>query len=104
MASPGCSHAIRGHEGPSTSLATQHFLSNGGLPDYALDYTLHRAMECSLSGEETWDDLLGDESDAEISQRYRGLPICSNDLNFELVRTRLGLVEDARGPHVRHSY
>ncbi|KAG6864944.1 hypothetical protein C0991_006173 [Blastosporella zonata] len=65
------------------------FFNKGGKIEYAFDAITHASMEQSPVGDdsfaETWDE----------HDSFTALPTCANDLEFSLVRQRLGL--DPRG-------
>ncbi|KAG6916022.1 hypothetical protein DXG01_008791 [Tephrocybe rancida] len=63
------------------------FYSKGGQIEYAFDAITHRAMEQSPLGDSTFEETWEEEGDSD----YTRLPACANDLEFSLVRQRLGL-------------
>lgn len=76
-------------------------LDQGGKIEYALDAITHLAYEKSPIGSlysrnnDTQEENAALEKEADDAE----LPTCENDLNFELVRTKLGLPVSWEGPH-----
>lgn len=54
-------------------------------PEWVLDYVTGSSMDCSALGDGTWDE------DRDEDERFAALPECANDLEFGIVRRRLGL-------------
>lgn len=72
----------------------QFYFRKGGRVEYALDHIMHTAMEQSKLGDETFEEL-HDSDDG-----WMDLPECVNDLDFELVRRKLGLSDKQQwGPY-----
>ncbi|TCD67051.1 hypothetical protein EIP91_000613 [Steccherinum ochraceum] len=79
-------HNVRNWSTPNP--LTQEYFGHGGLVDYALDFVLDSTKEQSPLGTSEWDTYM---EDGIGRQEWAALPICQNDLNFELVRERIGL-------------
>jgi hypothetical protein len=90
---------LRLHEGYFTSCAIEQFFSKGGLPDFAIDYILDFTQMQSPLGDGIWDAEMEASCEDDESIEYPRLPKCPNDINFRLVRERLGLSPTANGPH-----
>ena len=73
---------------PRTAL----FTKLGGKVEHALDFIIQCAQEQSCLGDNTWDELIEElhQEGSEHGLEYYGKPKCANDLEFELVRARLG--------------
>ena len=73
---------------PRTAL----FTNLGGKVEHALDFIIQCAQEQSCLGDNTWDELIEElhQEGSEHGLEYYGKPKCANDLEFELVRARLG--------------
>jgi hypothetical protein len=91
MRSPKASQILLHYTEPTSSLGIEYFLSNEGWPDYAVDTIL------CLAALREGDSI---ESEYETNNEYSGLPECSNDFEFSLVRWKLNLLHDACGPHM----
>ncbi|KAI0687092.1 hypothetical protein BC835DRAFT_1377736 [Cytidiella melzeri] len=90
--------AIAAQLGSSNAFA-QPFFDAGGEITFALEALVDRAYEKSPEGPE-YDrkpELREEESEFEIETQE--LPRCSHDLDFTLVRTKLGLPPQGKGPH-----
>jgi hypothetical protein len=82
--------------------AVQFYMAKGGKVEYVLDAMVAMAREQSSLGagtfEETFDHDEGDEEG--VGAKYRALGECSNDLEFGIVRRKIGLVPTIRwGPY-----
>lgn len=92
--------AVRAELGTAGAAA---FFVRGGRVEHALDLVTHAAESQSLVGDGTWDEMVEDgvaEGDATWADWTR-LPRCENDLEFGMVRERLGLSRDEQwGPYV----
>lgn len=64
---------------------------------YALDYIISVARDLSPVVDGSW-------SDHEEYFENAGVPACDNDFDFELVRNKIGLPADIRGPYHYGSY
>ncbi|KAF7362384.1 Ankyrin repeat family protein [Mycena venus] len=74
--------------------STEFFFQKGGRIEYAFDSITHCAQEQSPLGDDTFSETFGDYKDWVI------LPTCANDLEFQLVRTMIGLDRSQRwGPY-----
>ncbi|KAF9245245.1 hypothetical protein BU15DRAFT_41028 [Melanogaster broomeanus] len=89
-----------------TTQAVNFYLQKGGRVEYALDAITHRSKDMSPLGDgefdSIWDEVSADPEDDEggVGQLWRSLPRCDNDLEFDLVRRKLGLNPDATwGPY-----
>jgi len=73
--------------------AVQFYLANGGKVEYALDATVNIAREQSNLGDGTFEETFEDEYDEEGEEPgYAALEKCLNDLEFGIVRRKIGLV------------
>jgi hypothetical protein len=72
------------------SQALHFYLNKGGRVEFALDCITHAAKEQSPLGDGSFEDLWDDE-DSGSDLGWKEMPTCRNDLEFELVRARLGL-------------
>lgn len=75
------------------------FFGVGGKVEFALEALTDRAKEKSPEGSEYRRKKALEQEEEEFEKEVRDLPMCSNDLDFELVRTRLGLPAKSIGPH-----
>jgi hypothetical protein len=96
------SEQLRYHDGFFTTTAIKYYFGKGALTDYALDAVLHGAEEESSLGDGTFDEMYEEDDEFGLSQQWRSFPECANDLKFQLVRRKLGLVQDANGPHTNY--
>ncbi|KAG6888582.1 hypothetical protein C0995_007264 [Termitomyces sp. Mi166 len=65
-----------------------YFLTNGGKVLHALDATMDTVWEQSARCDGIFEEINANDDE------YNALPTCENDLNFELVRNKLGLPHD----------
>lgn len=84
--------------------AVQFYMAKGGKVEYVLDATVDIAREQSSLGDGTFEETFAhDESDEEGGggeARYTELGKCLNDLEFGIVRRKIGLVPGIRwGPY-----
>ncbi|KAK7691617.1 hypothetical protein QCA50_005016 [Cerrena zonata] len=72
----------------------------GGKVQYALEAIIELARETSPKGRRYIDNPEVQEQNADFEKAAdeEGLPKCENDLNFEIVRTKLGLPAQSAGP------
>lgn len=75
------------------------FFAAGGKVEFALEALTDRAMEKSPEGSEYRRKKDLQEDEEEFEREVRDLPMCMNDLNFALVRTKLGLEAQGIGPY-----
>ncbi|GJE91331.1 hypothetical protein PsYK624_074800 [Phanerochaete sordida] len=75
------------------------FLHAGGEAEFALEALTDRAMEKSPAGSEFLRRPAIRVQEEELAGEVGELPVCANDLDFELVRKRLGLPPHFIGPH-----
>lgn len=75
------------------------YLDAGGKIEYALDAITDNAFEKSPEGSLYRRDKAIQEEEAEVEKENASLPRCENDLAFELVRSKLGLSTEKRGPY-----
>ncbi|KAL6307177.1 hypothetical protein BKA93DRAFT_718300, partial [Sparassis latifolia] len=71
----------------------QRFFAEDGRVEYALDFVTQGALEQSPLGDATWDEMVEDdlaERHDGVWEAWRSLPQCANDLEFGMVRERLG--------------
>ena len=71
--------------------AIRSFLDAGGKVEYALEAIIDRAQEKSPVGSEYQRDASVREEEADFENEIRELPQCVHDLDFDLVREKLGL-------------
>lgn len=90
--------AISAHLGSSNADA-KPFFDAGGEIVFALEALVDRAYEKSPEGPEYGRKLALREEELEFENEIQDLPECAHDLNFTLVRTKLGLPPQGRGPH-----
>lgn len=76
------------------------YLDEGGKVQYALEAIIELARETSPRGRRYIDNEEVQEQNAEFEKAAdsENLPKCQNDLNFEIVRTKLGLPAQSAGP------
>ncbi|KAJ7108467.1 ankyrin repeat family protein [Mycena crocata] len=74
---------------------TQFYFQKGGRVEYAFDSITHCAQEQSPLGDNSFSETFGDDEDWAL------LPTCANDLDFQLVRSMIGLdiPGQRRGPY-----
>ena len=77
----------------------ERFFAAGGKPEFALEALTDRAMEKSPEGTEYRRRRMWQEDEALFQDEVSALPACDNDLDFELVRFKLGLQPTGIGPH-----
>ncbi|CAL1705669.1 unnamed protein product [Somion occarium] len=77
--------------------AARHFTECGGNVESALNLVIDTAKDQSVLGDSEWDDSIAD-SDDDVIKEWNELPKCANDLDFGLVRARLGLSSVSTGP------
>ncbi|KAI0090613.1 hypothetical protein BDY19DRAFT_992048 [Irpex rosettiformis] len=77
---------------------TQPFFDAGGEIMFALEALVDRAYEKSPEGPEYGRKAELREEEEEFENETMELPRCRNDLDFKLVRTRLGLPPQGKGP------
>ncbi|TCD68464.1 hypothetical protein EIP91_010750 [Steccherinum ochraceum] len=75
------------------------YLRKSGRVEYALDFVLTWAREQSVLIDGMFDENMQEDTGDRISQKWHALPICANDLNFELVRAQIGLGRNQIGPY-----
>lgn len=75
------------------------YLNAGGQVAYALDAITDSAFEKSPAGGQYHRHKHVREEEADFAREVGNLPECENDLAFKLVRAKLGLMEEAAGPH-----
>lgn len=77
------------------------YLLRGGLVEYALDYVTNWAEDQSPEGDGTFDEAAEHpDPNFQIYPEWADLPNCANDLDFRLVRERLGLgITENWGPY-----
>ncbi|TRM60524.1 hypothetical protein BD626DRAFT_504273 [Schizophyllum amplum] len=70
----------------------QHYVGKGGRVEYPVDYVVDAARK-HMADEAMLEEL-------EKSEAWRALPVCVNDMQFDLVRRRMGLSASQRwGPY-----
>ncbi|TCD68455.1 hypothetical protein EIP91_010741 [Steccherinum ochraceum] len=69
-----------------TDASTQLYYDKGGLENPLVDATWDEFMQLDI------------EEGITTRQEYFTLPICANDLNFELVRVQIGMGSEPMGP------
>jgi len=82
--------------------AVQFYMAKGGKVEYVLDAMVAMAREQSSLGAGTFEETFDhEEADEEgVGAGYRALWKCSNDLEFGIVRRKIGLVPNIRwGPY-----
>lgn len=79
--------------------ALRAFFGAGGKLEFALEALTDRAMEKSPEGAEFRRRVAWQEEEEEFEEDNHLLPQCAHDLDFELVRTHLGLPAKSIGPH-----
>lgn len=68
--------------------------------EYVLDYIIDATRGESLLEDGGFDELMDDpELQDDFSRKWKSLPVCANDLNFELVRERSSLGKRPLGPY-----
>jgi len=75
------------------------YLDAGGKAEYALEAIVDNAWEKSPEGTEYTRFPHIREQEEENEKDREWMPKCANDLNFKLVRTKLGLAPERRGPY-----
>lgn len=75
------------------------FFDAGGQITYAVEALVNRAYEKSPEGSEYRRKPALQEEEAEFEKDTQELPRCVHDLDFTLLRTRLGLELEGHGPH-----
>lgn len=90
--------AITHQLGPENA-DTQAFFDAGGEITFALEALVDRAYEKSPEGPEYARKADLREEEEEFENETQELPRCVHDLDFGLVRVRLGLPERGKGPH-----
>lgn len=99
-----CREASEG-SGKASALTTddvedvETFFHAGGKAEFALEALTDRAMEKSPEGTEYARRPALREEEEEFAGEVGELPVCANDLDFELVRKGLGLPPHFVGPH-----
>lgn len=83
----------------STSPDAQVYFRKGGRVEYALDLVLGFTKEQSPLGDGEWDEFVTEDVAEGGRQEWVDLPICANDLNFDLARAQIGLPKTLRGPY-----
>lgn len=84
------------------SASTRLYYDKDGLEKYALDLILDFSRGLSPLVDATWDEFMQLDIEEGITtrQEYFTLPICANDLNFELVRVQIGMGSEPTGPYL----
>jgi hypothetical protein len=77
----------------------ERFFTAGGKVEFVLESLTDRAMEKSPVGSEYRRRRIFQEEEEEFERGVAELPTCKNDLDFELVRFKLGLQPTGIGPH-----
>lgn len=75
------------------------YLDAGGKASYALEAIVDVSWENSPEGTKFLRTPTLQRDEAEFDKACEGLPRCANDLDFRLVRTKLGLEPERYGPH-----
>lgn len=76
-----------------------HYLQAGGQVSFALEAVVDRAFRTSPVGPEYRDSTKMQEDEELLAQGMEYLPECVHDLDFALVRRKLGLPADSPGPY-----
>lgn len=77
----------------------QAYLSSGGKVDFGLDALTDSAFEKSPDGSLYRRQQYLQEEEAEFEKVVADLPRCENDLDFGLVREKLGISRERLGPY-----
>ncbi|KAF7289340.1 Ankyrin repeat family protein [Mycena indigotica] len=78
---------------------TSYYLRKGGRIEFVLDAITNTAYEASALRDNEHEEIFGED------EGWTALPTCANDLDFQLVRTVLGLIPGKRwGPYQLISY
>lgn len=77
----------------------QTYFDTGGQIDFALEALVDRAYERSPEGPEYGRKPMFQEEERDFEKEIQELPHCVHDLDFTLVRVRLGLSPQSNGPH-----
>ena len=97
--------AVDGDKVPSLAMSpgevsdVERFIAAGGKVEFTLEALTDRAMVKSPIGSEYRRRRALREEEEEFEMEIKELPICDNDLDFELVRFKLGLQPTGIGPH-----
>ncbi|CCM00041.1 uncharacterized protein FIBRA_02067 [Fibroporia radiculosa] len=87
----------------TTMRGIDEFFLYGGRIEHALDLVTASARDQSPVGDSTWDDMVEEDDDESVWDGYKSMPKCANDLEFALVRERLGLDPDQPwGPYFEY--
>jgi hypothetical protein len=79
--------------------AVQPYFDSGGEIAFAMEALVDRAYEKSPEGSEYRRKPSLQEEEVEFENETEDLPRCVHDLDFTLVRTKLGLPSEGKGPH-----
>lgn len=83
---------------PPLSVTFQNYLSSGGRLTFALEALLDRAETASSIGAEYRRKPSVRAEEEALAQELAALPACVHDLDFELVRRKMGLPAESLGP------
>ena len=81
--------------------AVQFFIGKGGMMEYAIDATVDLAKDQSSLGDGTFEETFDEDFDTGAGYTgYATLPKCSNDLEFDVAKRKLGLLPGKKwGPY-----
>lgn len=84
---------------PASIAVLKTYVQAGGKVSYALNAIIDNARRGSPVGEEYTSDEKARQAEEDYAKEVAHLPECANDFAFDLVREKLGLSREEKGPY-----